>query len=696
MPKPKNETPAREQMMDLPLDTRAAELRPASFNPDDNTIEICWTTGAQVQRYSWWDDESYLEELALEPGSVRLDRLNAGASFLNTHNSYDLDAVLGAVVPGSARIEGGEGLARVQLSKAPGDADIVSKIRDGVIRNISVGYIRHKIVKTESDDGTLPVWRVVDWEPVEISAVPVPADAGAQVRSQRRDARPHHPCIIVRTDDEVPAAPSAHRGENDMPNGAETAQVPAAPETARTQPAQPANPGLPAPIDAAAIDEAARSAATNAITAERVRVSEISVLAAQFGERALADEHVGKPTSLEEFRKLLTDKLAQRGDAGGPRNSNVQVGITDAEKRGAAIQDALLHRYDPALELTPEGREFRGMSLLEMGRDYLEARGIRTRGLSKNELAGAMLARRVDSDEILVRGAGGMLSTSDFPNILANVANKTLRMGYEAAQQTFRPIVRVVTVPDFKQVSRTQLGEAPQLEKVNEHGEFRRGKMGDGAEKYAIATYGKIVAITRQVIINDDLQAFTRIPRAFGVAAANLESDLVWGVFTANAAMSDGVALFHATHKNLGTGAAIDVGSVGAGRTAMRKQVGLDGKTLLNITPSFLVGPTALQTLIEQFLTSITPAAIANVVPEGLRKLQPITEPRLDAVSASNWFLAADPNQIDTIELAYLEGQEGLFTETRTGFDVDGVEVKVRQDVGAKAIDWRGFYKNPN
>ena len=695
MPQAERQPPPRQaDMMALPQGMRAAELRPASFNPDDNTIEVCWTTGAQVQRYDWWEDEVYLEELALDAGAVRLDRLNAGASFLNSHDSCDLDAVLGAVVPGTARIENGMGLALVQLSKAPGDADIIGKIRDGVIRNISVGYIRHKVVKTESDDGSLPVWRVVDWEPMEISAVPVPADAGAQVRSAKThpaDGRALTPCIIERSAPH-PAAPSAHEGETAMPNGAVTEQTPdvPAPDTARAQPAA-AAPAAPV------VDEAAsRAAIETAIAAERSRVTEIQAMAEQLGLRDLGAEHVGKPTTVDEFRKIVIAELAKRSDGNGPRHAQIQMGISDSEKRGAAIQEALLHRFDTSQPLTDAGREFRGMSLLEMGRDWLESRGIRTRGLSRSELATAMLARRVEGEAVFVRSSGGMLSTSDFPNLLANVANKTLRMGYDAAPQTFRPLVRVVNVPDFKQVSRTQLGEAPQLEKVSEHGEYRRGKMGDGAEKYAIATYGKIVAITRQVIINDDLDAFTRIPRQFGVAAANLESDLVWGIITSNPLMSDGVALFHANHKNLGGAAAIDVAGVGAGRKLMRNQVGLDGKTLLNIQPAYIIGPTALQTVIEQFLTQITPAKTSDAVPDTMKKLVPITEPRLDAVSASNWYLAADYNQVDTIELAYLEGQQGLYTETRVGFDVDGVEIKVREDVGAKAIDWRGLYKNPN
>ena len=81
--------------------------------------------------------------------------------------------------------------------------------------------------------------------------------------------------------------------------------------------------------------------------------------------------------------------------------------------------------------------------------------------------------------------------------------------------------------------------------------------------------------------------------------------------------------------------------------------------------------------------------------PNVRNRLAPISEPRLDAASETAWYLAASPNQIDTIEYAYLEGQQGAYIETRNGFDVDGVEIKCRLDFGAKAIDWRGLYKNP-
>lgn len=184
------------QILQLPPMIRSAELRAASFSEADNTIECCWTTGATVRRMSWMDGP-YDEELVVSANAVRLGRLNAGAPLLDTHADFSLKNVLGAVVPGSARIEQGMGFARIQLSKAPGDADTISKIKDGVIRNISNGYVYHSVEKTERD-GSVPLWRVVDWEPLELSAVPVPADPGSQFRSAGADrAPPTYSCTIV-------------------------------------------------------------------------------------------------------------------------------------------------------------------------------------------------------------------------------------------------------------------------------------------------------------------------------------------------------------------------------------------------------------------------------------------------------------------------------------------------------------------
>lgn len=688
------------ETIDAPLLTRDANdgvhIRAQSYDDETNSVELIWTTGAKVRRYDWRDGGYFDEELVVQPGNVRLERLNAGAPFLDTHDSYELSRVIGSIVPGSVRLEGGKGYARAMLSRRPDVAGVVQDIRDGVIRFVSVGYRIHKVDKTEGADGDVALWRVVDWEPLEISAVPIPADPGAQMRSQEAAGkRATNTCVVHRADatPATDAADAEHHEESAMAD-ANAAAAPSGNETTTTE-VRAAAPAAPVaqPVAAAPAPDADAIRA-----AERERAATISELGDKHGHRKLADAAIRNGTSLDDFRASL---LAEIGKKEGPSiQSSARVeGPAGGAQRGEAIVNALLHRFDmQKYQLDAAARDFRGMSLIDIARDCLEAHGRSTRGMSRQEIAAEALAAG--------QRAGGMHSTSDFPFVLANVANKTLRAAYEQSPQTFRPFTRITSVPDFKAVSRVQLGEAPALERVNEHGEFERGTIAEGREQYAIATYGKVVGITRQVIINDDLSAFTRVPQAFGFQAANLESDLVWAQIVSNPVMGDGQTLFHSTHGNVMTPGGINADNVAAGFELMRLQKGLDGRTLLNIMPSFILAPVATQMRLSQFLGSISPSQTSNVVPEYIRTVTPIIEPRLDggftnpatgaAVAGSrfNWFLAAAPGMVDTVELAYLEGNQGVYTETRTGFDVDGVEVKVRLDAGSKVIDWRAFARN--
>ena len=416
---------------------------------------------------------------------------------------------------------------------------------------------------------------------------------------------------------------------------------------------------------------------------ERERVGTIYDLTARLGlERSMADDLVKRGTSLNDARKLILDKVAESSEEKRifPHVSVPIGGLDEKVTRCEAAVNSLLHRYNPGMfSLSDAARDYRGMSLLELAREFLQASGTNVRGLSRDEIATRALH-----------------TTSDFPEILANVTNKTLRQAYEAYPQTFKPFCRQVQTSDFRDITRVQMGEAPQLQKVSESGEFKRGTIGEAKERYRIETYGRVVGITRQVLINDDIDAFTRIPAMYGTAIATLESDVVWGVITANPVMGDGTALFHNSHKNMSsTGTVLSIASIAEGRTAMAKQTGLDKKTVLNVRPTFMLVPTALELTAEQLIAqNLVPARSGDVVPASIRSLQPISEPRLDAASTTAWYLVANPAQIDTIEYAYLEGQQGAYIETRNGFDVDGVEIKCRLDFGAKAIDWRGLYKN--
>src|SRR5262249_5761489 len=158
-------------------------------------------------------------------------------------------------------------------------------------------------------------------------------------------------------------------------------------------------------------------------------------------------------------------------------------------------------------------------------------------------------------------------------------------------------------LPDFKPVKRNQLGEFPQLAKVLEHGEFTRGTIAEGKEQFQLATFGKIFGITRQALVNDDLNAFGRVASMTGVAARNLASDVVWYQILKNANMGDGNPLFNSAHGNIASAASIDVAGLSTGRTLMRKQTGLDAVTYLNLAARYLIVPPELETVAQQYTT---------------------------------------------------------------------------------------------
>jgi len=419
--------------------------------------------------------------------------------------------------------------------------------------------------------------------------------------------------------------------------------------------------------------------------------------------RKLIDEKVGlldaQTRIFEEMRKQV-DPRPTSGPNGGARRS-VEIGEDPFVHARSGILNALLHRVNPThFKLEAIGREYRGMSMLDVAKVYLQARGERITDLSRMEIAGMALG--------LTHTRGGMNTTSDFPYLLADVANKSLRADYEAAPQTFMAITRIGSVPDFKLANRVQIGDAPALRPVLEHGEFTRGTIEEGREQVQAATYGRVFAITRQSLVNDDTDAFSRVPTKFGRMARNLESDLVWYQILKNANMNDGNALFSAAHLNYQGAGDITVANVGAAEKAMLLQKGLDAVTLISVQPQYLIVPPTKKVKAEQFVSVNLQAATQNTVNPYAGKLQVICEPRLEAGitigygggaltatgSAFAWYLAAAVSQIDIVELVFLEGQAGPVIESRIGFDIDGLEIKCREDVGAKVIDHRGVYKS--
>lgn len=488
---------------------------------------------------------------------------------------------------------------------------------------------------------------------------------------------------------DLPAAAAASLKERYMPKPPEAAPNPvaAAPTPVAAAPA-------PAPTPAPVATVADLKAEARAFEAERqTEIRELFAIvesrpdAQRFTDvrdRCLVDASV--TVDLARDRLLTEMGKGVEPIAGSQRVEPGAMDERETMRTGAAA--ALLHRAMPSQHaMTEQARSFRGQNLVRMAEEVLRANGMNTRGMTPSEIA--------------VKALHG---TSDFPAILEQVVTKTLRDAYAAAPRTFLPWTRRATLPDFKEVSRVQLGGAPNLQRVVEGGEYTYGTIGEGAEKYRVQKYGRLVAITWETIVNDDLGAFTRLPSMFGRSAADLESDIVYGILTSNPQMNAvgkagqpgyiaASALFDATRGNLGTTGVISETTLGEMREKMLMQKGIEGR-FITVQPEFLIVPPALQTTAQkQTALPIQPNKAADANPF-YNALSLIVEPRLQADSSSKWYGAASPNAVDTIEYAYLEGTEGVFTETKQGFEVDGVIVKCRHIFGAKAIDHRGLFRN--
>jgi phage head maturation protease len=683
----------------LPLGSTRAAFRPNTLIPPDRTVELVWTTGARVRRQGFWDDEAWFEELSLADGAVDLTRLNSGANLLAAHDSWGLDGILGVVE--WARLEAAadgtrEGRALVRFSDRPHVQEVFRDVAAGIIRNVSVGYITHELEQTAEGNRkakTLPVYTATRWEPVEVSLCAVPADAGAQVRtvengalydcSVRRIAMAQDTTTTVEQPTRRKAAPRPTRADERPPGEPQHEQ----PDDEGEEEYEGKVP--PAPPPATPEKESGDLAAAEA---ERARIQTIHrrVRAAGLGHD-VADRLVNAGTPEARIDREVFAELERRQPQ--VSRSAVEHVSTGGERLHKGIVNALLHRVSPAkYPLEPEGKDFTGRSLMELSREVLEAGGIRTRGMDRMALAAVALG--LAHPQMTREGPHGFLATSDLPALLATVGRVTLTAGYVAAPRTFPPWTRQGTLPDFRISTRVSLGLGPKLIKVPEHAEYTRGKLSTAGQQIWLDTFGRILAFTRQALINDDVGLFNRIPQMFGSSAAQMEGDAVYGILLANPLMADGNALFSAAHGNLMAASVIDVKNVALARSAMLNQKTPDGQ-FLGVVPQFMICGPLQEVYALQFLAPITlVGAFTQVVPSSYKQMQLVVDPRITDYS---WYLAADPNQIDTIEYDYLEGNGGTgpALETREGWDIDGQEYKAREEFGAAAIDWRGLVKNP-
>ncbi len=409
----------------------------------------------------------------------------------------------------------------------------------------------------------------------------------------------------------------------------------------------------------------------------------VSGLDEEFGEKLIKDD-----TPLDTARDKIFAEMEKVNPPIGA--GKYKVDVDERQKFQSAASDGLLMRAGMKVDKPAAGAsDFRGYEISSLIRESLRRAGVDVSGL---------VSRKAVADFVFRGKHQGSLSTDDFSNIFRDASNKALLRAYQEYPATWRPWVNVGSASDFKTIYGISLSNAPDLKQVNEHGEYEYASLSDAQESYAVYKYGRLISLSWEMIINDDLRAFARYPQLMGSAARRKEADIVYNLLTSNPTMNDGNSLFddtnHSNHDD--SGANVNSTQLDSGRAKMRKQTGLQGETL-DLRPAFLLVPVAQETDAEVLLRSrgsTEDSKNEGVVNPWYNRLSPIAEPRLDDNSTDAWYLVADPSQIDTIEVAYLDGYEQPMIDEQETFTSDAITWKVRHVFGAGVMDWRGFYKN--
>ena len=661
-----------------------AVAAPATVDRTARTVEVVWSTGARARNFVP-PLGLITEELDMSPNAVRMQGLlGGGAPVLNTHRSGDARDVVGRVI--AARLESGRGIATLQFSSAADVEPLWQRIADGTLRSVSVGYRVHRY-EPIPDPLAGTVHRAVDWEPYEISVVPLPVDPAAAVRGTG--------AVVPVPAVEPTIADPIRTQEMTMPDPADaTATTSIAP--------QETNPTMTAPNPASApmvTPPAAPDLDTIRAEADRAATERIAsydpVLATARG--LLPEEQIDaqrqaairERLSADVLRGRLWDAFAQRGRAVPPTlpaNPTSGPASQDPEVMRDAMAEALAVRAMPGYQATAgaSGRhaEFLGWRPSEMVAELMRARG--ERNIPRDT---AKLAERA------------FQTTSDFPMLLSAAANKMLLAAYAPANPTYRQIFLRRDFRDFKPHRHLRVGDFPNLVPLSESGEIQAGTMSESQELVTLTTFARRIRVTRPMLVNDDLGAFTDFAAMIGRRVADFENVTAYGLL--NLANGDGPTLTTGATAVFATGAArankaasgtaLDLTNLAAGRAAVMKQKTLDGLPIsVGSSMTLLVGPNQ-ELAARQLTVSVQAAQTSNVnIYAGF--IQPLVEP---LIPANRWYLFSDAVSAPVYVYGYLNGAEGPQVTTGPVSGVDGVEVSVIFDFGVGAIDWRGAWFNP-
>lgn len=395
-------------------------------------------------------------------------------------------------------------------------------------------------------------------------------------------------------------------------------------------------------------------------------------------DRAWADVQIDAGATIDAARSAALDAIIERGAPAAGIRAHVGASNEDPAVIVTRQAEALAQRMGGP-DASEAARQYLDLSFADLARDALVRAGVNVASMSRE----TMLTR-------------AMHTTSDFPLLLEQGGNRVVQTAYQTAESALKAIAVRRTVQDLRDVTILKAGEMTPLQKVTESGEVKSVSHGEAAEGYPVETFGGIFSLSRKLLLNDQFGVFGQSAIRLGQAAANAEADALVSLLTQSSGlgplMSDAKRLYHADHGNLaGSGAAISVATLGAGRQALRSQKGVDGVSPVGVTPKYLVVGPALETAAEQILATLNATTVDAQNPFA-GKLTLIVEPRF---TGNAWYIFGDPSTAPVLEMAYLASAPGPQILSRDGWEVLGREFRVTLDLGVGVVDHRGTYRNP-
>lgn len=413
--------------------------------------------------------------------------------------------------------------------------------------------------------------------------------------------------------------------------------------------------------------------------------------------QAAADTAFADPErALMPVREKLLDHLADQSEKQMGRTVEIAPdnGMSRIAQMRAGMIAAIVAHVRGEKNPPPEARPFMSaITWADVAAECLRAAGQSVPMGGPGRVIGAALGGRQGFDP--QRAGVAYQGSSDFPAVLSGAFGALQLREYDAATSGLLRAALPRDVPNFMPVKAAALGGDLKLLQVPEHAEITYGHLEDSGETLAVASYARIVALTRQALVNDQLGAFDRLPRMLATGAAETVASVLVGLLEAGSGagplMADGQRLFHSSRGNIMTAGGITVANIGLAVAALRRQRGLAGEAI-SIEPAFIIVPPELEAAALQAVAEISPATASDANPFAGR-LEVVVEPRL--VSATRWYVASAPGRPESLVAAHLEGNRAPMLDSRQGFEVDGMEFRCRLDFGAAFLDWRGWITNP-